>query len=66
MSITEYQDYFPRTKLTPEVVFAGQYLEARGYSLGTHYGTVNAVSKATEMIIEGLERDEDQLNAHAV
>lgn len=41
--------------LKPEVVFAGEILEAKGLRLGIEFGTSNAIQKATELVIESLE-----------
>lgn len=50
--------------LTPQTLFAGQFLESRGYRFGQDYGITNAISKATDIML-GLE-EEDQSYGHAI
>jgi len=63
MSITDYSRMF-KGWLTPQTVFAGEFLEARGYRFGQDYGITNAISKATDIML-GLE-EEDQGYGHAI
>jgi len=55
LSIKDYGKYFQVRPLKPEVVYAGEFLEARGYRFGVEYGTSSAVAKATEIVLEDLE-----------
>jgi hypothetical protein len=50
--------------LSDTTVFAGEFLEARGYRFGQDYGITNAISKATDIML-GLE-EEDQGYGHAI
>jgi hypothetical protein len=56
MTIESYQNVFQT--LQPEVVWAGQYLESRGYRFSIDFGTSDAVRKATDIIVWGLGYDE--------
>jgi len=62
-SILQYQKMF-KGMLSAQTVFAGEFLEARGYRFGQDYGITNAISKATDIML-GLE-EEDQSYGHAI
>lgn len=57
MTVKEYQSLF-RLKFKPEVEFAMQFLEDRGGRLGSSFGYVNAIPKATELVCLEIELQE--------
>lgn len=54
MTIQEWNNRHERS-LDPVVLFAGQYLEARGMRFLQEFNTPTAVTKATEWYIDWLE-----------
>lgn len=63
MSIEQYNNIFGAD---PEVVFAGLYLEARGYTFGDTYSVISAINLASLEILDYLEFNEDEQYGHAV
>lgn len=54
MQIAEYQRMY-RNILAPELVYAGEFLEARGLRFGVEFGTTNAINKAAYAFLLELE-----------
>lgn len=50
--------------LSPEVLWAGKYLEDRDLRFGVEYGTSSAIKKATDLILMVIEENESY--GHAV
>jgi len=63
MTIEEYQKRF-NCPLSPEVIWAGKYLEDRDLRFGIEFGTSDAVKKATGLILMVIEESEQY--GHAV
>jgi hypothetical protein len=56
MTVHDYQKLF-RTKIDPMTVYACDYLELKGLRFGVEFGFVDAVRKATDMVMDELEVD---------
>lgn len=56
MDVSDYQKLF-RAKLKPEVVYACEVLQDKGLRFGVEFGFVDAIRKATDMVIDELEVD---------
>lgn len=63
MKIEDYQKQFD-CPLSPEVMWAGRYLEDRDLRFGVEFGTSDAIQKATGLILMVLEESESY--GHAV
>lgn len=63
MTIEEYQATF-NCPLSPEVMWAGKYLEDRGLEFGIQFGTSDAVKKAQDLILMVIEESESY--GHAI
>ena len=52
LQIKDYNKRFPKTPITKEVEFAGEYLEARGFIFGTDFGVVDAIDVCSIIIMK--------------
>ena len=55
MKIREWRDQYTRVGVSDEVLFAGEFLEARGFFFLTDFGTGTAIEKATEVLMDSVE-----------
>ena len=55
MTIREYHYRYSRYGLPPEVLYAGEFLEARGYEFLKDFGWQNAVQKAADILVREMD-----------
>jgi hypothetical protein len=56
VTIREYKSLH-RPSLPDEVLYAGEYLESKGFEFLVYWGTANAVDRAAWFMTEAYEKD---------
>lgn len=56
MLIRHYSNFYSPRGLPDEIVFAGDFLEARGYEFLIDFGWFNAINKASEVLADEVDR----------
>jgi hypothetical protein len=55
MKIRDYSTRYSRYGLPEEIVFAGEFLESRGFTFLVDFGWQNAINKAAELLCDEID-----------